>query len=333
MSTNKEIALSKATLLSCSGFDPKFIDGKTRITLSKILSKDSKKLLPKVEGTITSLLNYTNLTVAYNTERKIPYFSAYNVDGALRDSKTVRLNRFMADPRIATALQLNAKFYEGKKGITEFAVGHMASHKEVSWGEDSQTKSYQSFYYPNSVPQAVRLNSGLWKSLETYIINETSEIDHNKKICVFTGPFILNDDPVYVNDESFKIPIVFYKVILFSTEKGIYSTAFLMSHEERIKELNLIKTTAKEKDFIERTELPGDFTDFKYKKVFQVNISLLEELSGLKFTWRGVKAVVIPDRINQLQLIKNIRDANHAGSQFKPSEMIMKKGKTNMILP
>lgn len=336
MSTTKETALEEITLLSCKGFEPKFINGKTNISLTKILSKPLKAVLPKVKGNKKGLLNYTNLTIAYDSERKIPYFAAYNLDGSLVDKKTVRLNRFLPDPRIGLDLQLNKNFYAAEKGITEFAVGHMASHKEVSWGKDSQTKSYQSFFYPNSVPQAVRLNSGLWKSLETYIIEETSEIDQNKKICVFTGPFILKNDPIYIHDETFRIPILFFKVIIFSTEKGLFSTAFVMSHEERIKELNLIKPTLK--GGFAREEI-SEFADFKYKKVFQVNISLLEESTGLKFSWSGVKPIKVQNSINQLKIIKSIKDANDAGNQLKnsnkltPQLLAIKIGKMNIILP
>ena len=199
----------------------------------------------------------------------------------------------------------------------------------MSWGNDAQLKAYRTFHFPNSFPQAEMLNSGLWKSLESYIINETSAIDKNKKIAVFTGPFILSSDPVYKNKKPFQIPILFFKVVVFRTEKRIYSTAFVMSHEKRILELDIIDKTS---DRFEKAETPTFFSDFKYKKVFQINIDLLEKETGLTFSWKGVKKLKIKDQINQLQLIKEIKNADEAGNYLKISEIKPKK-KLNMILP
>ena len=56
----------------------------------------------------------------------------------------------------------------------------------------------------------------------------------------------------------------------------------------------------------------GYFSDFKYKKVFQVNIPFLEKYSGLKFQWRGVKPVMVPEEKKLLEKIKSIKDAGEA---------------------
>ena len=334
MSTLKEMAFAKEELLKCTGFSPTFIDEEVNLSLTPILKKTAKKNLPIVEGNEDGILHYTNLSVFYNSDRKIPFFSAYNVNGAEIKTKISRSNSFHLDPRISSEIQLSPDFYTfnyedstKKTSRKVFEVGHVAAHNEMSWGKDAQLQTYRTFHFPNSFPQAEMLNSGIWRSLEMYIVNETSAIDKNKKISIFTGPFILNSDPVYKNVENFQIPVLFFKVVVFSTEKGIYSTAFVMSHEKRILELDVTKEV-----FLRKTETVSDFSDFKYKKVFQVSFPFLEKETGLNFTWKGVKKLKIKNQINQLQIIKDTKNATDAGNQMrstntKPKEMM------TMILP
>ncbi len=334
MSTVKEIAFSKEELLKCTGFSPKFIDEETNLSLTSILKKKEKTFLPKVEGNKSGILQYTNLSVFYHSERKIPFFAAYNVDGADKKAKISRSNSFYFDPRISKDIQLSKEFYafnytDSKNQTLRkvFEIGHVAAHNEMSWGKDAQLQTYRTFHFPNSLPQAELLNSGLWKSLESYIINETSAIDKNKKIAVFTGPFILPNDPVYKHAPDFQIPLLFFKVVVFSTEKGIYSTAFVMSHEKRLKELDIFEKVAL------KTEVISEFSDFKYRKVFQVNVGFLEQHTGLKFTWKGVKKLKIKNQINQLQIIKDTGNADDAGNNLKGKSTKKPKEKITMILP
>ena len=336
MSTIKDIAFSKEELLKCTGFSSTFISDDLNLSVTSILKTKEKALLPKVEGNKKGILQYTNLSVFYNSARKIPFFSAYNIDGADKKTKISRSNSFHADPRISSEIQLSQDFYKfkyedpAKRTLrTIFEIGHVAAHNEMSWGKDAQLQTYRTFHFPNSFPQAEILNSGIWRSLETYIVNETSTIDKNKKISVFTGPFILNSDPYYKNVESFQVPILFFKVVVFSTEKGIYSTAFVMSHEKKIKELGILK---EDLELLGKTEPVLEFSDFKYKKVFQVSIGLLEKQTGLNFTWRGVKKVKIKDNINQIQIIKDTKDATDAGNQLGKSST-KPKASLSMILP
>jgi endonuclease G len=199
-------AFAKAPLLVCKGYDPSFINNGANVTLSNILSATLRKSLPKVEGNTVGFLNYTDLTVLYDADRKVPFFSAYNIDGSQRSVKVSRANKFRADPRISADIQLSDRFYDLRTDITEFEIGHMAANNEMAWGVDAQLKAYQTFHFPNSVPQAENLNTGIWKTLENYIIDESATIESDKKICVFTGPLLLKTDPGYIKQPDFKIP-------------------------------------------------------------------------------------------------------------------------------
>lgn len=312
MPTLSQLAFDMENLLKCKGYDPKFISKQKNISASKPLSKALKDLLPEVEGNDDGILNYTGLSVLYNTKRKVPFYAAYNIDGSNKKNKTTR-PAFRPDPRIKEKLQLGFPFYDLDKTRTEFEIGHMASNNEMGRGKDGQLKAYQTFHFTNSVPQAEKLNSGIWQGLEGYITKEIETLATNKRICVFTGPLLKNNDPKYVLDESFRIPLLFFKVIVFPTSKGIYSTAFMMSHEKKMIEDEMFASGPQALG-------AGAFNDFPYRKVFQVNIPFLEKETGLKFSWPGVKKLVVPNVKNQVKKIKNIRDAADAKRAIKDGE-------------
>src|SRR5690606_34669874 len=157
-----------------------------------------------------------------------------------------------------------------------------------------------------------KLNSGIWRSLEGYIIREAATLPDNKRISVFTGPVLRADDPLYKHDPAFQIPLLFYKVIVFPTPTGLRSTGFLMSHEQRMREQGMFLVPD---DGVGDLELaaPLHFGDYKYRKVFQVNLRVIEDLTGLAFRWRGVRRIPVPGDRLQVQKIRAVRDAGDAG--------------------
>ncbi len=171
-----------------------------------------------------------------------------------------------------------------------------------------------------------RLNSGLWRSLEQYIIDEGGTAT-NKKISVFTGPVLDAKDPVYINDKTFQVPLLFWKVIIFQWEGQFWATGFMMSHEKRLRDdLKILIYPEAPKKLIRKVG-PEIFSDFKYKKVFQVNLDLIEEHTGLNFKWKKVKRVEIP--VDALQL-KKIGDISSVGDI---KGLKKKKVRLNMVLP
>jgi endonuclease G len=227
-------AFSLDTLLKCKGYISTFIDNRTSIGFETVLGSRKSKL-PKVLGNDHGVLCYSNLSVLYDKERKVPFFSAYNIDGSKKAKKISRANDFRPDPHIDTDIQLTEpNFYDLDKSRVEFEIGHMAANNEMAWGSDAQLQCYQTFHFPNSAPQAENLNTGIWKTPESYIIREAASDESNKRISVFTGPLLLDSDPGYVKLPSFKIPLLFFKVIVFMSAKGLYSTAFMMSHEQKM---------------------------------------------------------------------------------------------------
>lgn len=330
-----------ATLKACKGYQPKFVDGKTNVDLD-VLNDAQKKLLPVVNGNNDNLLNYTNLSVWYNKKRKVPFVSAYNVDGGLKKDISRNGINFHTDDRISKNYQLHVdKFYAEVTNITEFEIGHMASHNEMAWGDTlySKVRSYQTFHYTNSVPQVEKLNSGLWSKLESYVIKESKE-SGSQKINVFTGPMLKDSDPVYLFDKNFQVPLFFFKIVVFLWEGKLYSTGYVMSQYKRALELGLIP--AKTKPVLERKELievPEPFSDYNHKDVFQVNIELIENYTGLNFEWDKVTRIEVPNGEYKLEEIaetggteERLRMKTLAGITEDENSPVFGKV-TNMILP
>lgn len=338
MPTPKTINPFNITVLkACKGYQPKFVDGKTHVDLN-VLNTAQQKLLPTVSGNAHKLLNYTNLSVWYNKQRKVPFVAAYNVDGSQK-KEVARASSFQADPRIAKTIQLDEKeFYALVTNLTEFEIGHMASHNEMAWGDtlNSKVRSHQTFHYTNSVPQVEKLNSGLWSKLESYVIKESQQ-SGSQKINVFTGPMLKDTDPVYVFDKHFKVPLFFFKIVVFLHEGQLYSTGYVMSQYKRALELGLIP--AKTKPVLERKaliEVPEPFSDYNHKEVFQVNIDLIENYTGLNFNWPKVARVEVPNGEFKLEEIAETGGTERKIKTFEGFNIINETAQgtyTNMILP
>src|SRR5688500_4709065 len=127
MPNEKELAFTKEFLFTCKGYDPRFIDGNTNISLERLLPSRLESELPDVEEHENSILNYIGLNVLYSAKRKVPFVAAYNIDGASEANAAPRPS-FQQDPRIDSNCQLGNDFYNLRTDITEFEIGHMASN-------------------------------------------------------------------------------------------------------------------------------------------------------------------------------------------------------------
>jgi DNA/RNA endonuclease G (NUC1) len=311
MPTDRARAFSKEFLLTCTGYDPLFLDQSTAVSLDQVLPASKRGDLPEVENNDDGVLHYTGMSVLYNAKRKAPFVAAYNINGKDKANAAPRPD-FVKDPRIDPDVQLGDDFYDLRKDITEFEIGHMASNAEMGRGPDGVIRACQTFHFTNSVPQAERLNTGLWRTLESYIIREAATVQNNKHITVFTGPVLTVKDPGYKMLPSFKIPLLFYKVILFAANGKIFSTAFMMSHEKKLIEDGMFAQAPPVKRMRGAEQEVGFFTDFPYRKVFQVNIPFLEKHTGLRFSWTGVTPITVPEQKKLIELITGIGNTEEA---------------------
>jgi endonuclease G len=89
----------------------------------------------------------------------------------------------------------------------------------------------------NTVPQMQPFNAGIWLALESYALDNAR--DDRMRIAVFTGPFLLADDPVR---EGVRIPRSFWKVIAFIHDetRKLCATGYTMSQEDFLRDAEFV---------------------------------------------------------------------------------------------
>ena len=226
-----------------------------------------------------SIIKYINYSLQISKSHKFPYYTATNIDGKLFQ-KVPRKDNWRKDKRIPNEFQWGQELYKAPK--SDFDKGHMTKREDVQWGETigiALNAADATFFYTNAVPQHKDLNRSIWRSLEDYILH-TETKKNSLKICVFTGPVLSYNNPYFISQvarESVKLPVVFWKVIVFPKYDGkLYRVGFLMSQNSLFTEHGIIE------ELEYGTSDEDIFMQFKDAETYQVNISLIEELSGIK---------------------------------------------------
>ena len=187
-------------------------------------------------------LPYQNYSILQNPFRKFPYYSAVNVNGRCfyklkRESIFEGSERWSKDERIPEEAQWGKALYGAKK--YDFDRGHMAKREDVQWGNDieiARKAARSTFYYTNAVPQVSKLNRGVWKSIENYILHHET-VKNSMKICLFSGPAFRDDDPEFlqtVNDQTVQLPYLFWKVVYYIKDAQLYRAGFLTSQRRQM---------------------------------------------------------------------------------------------------
>jgi endonuclease G len=208
------------------------------------------------QGGVERELKYEHFSVVMSRSRRLCIFSAANVDGA----RPQRFKRppWRLDPRIARTQQIIEECY-GNEPL--FARGHMTRREDPVWGDPGSASlgNRDSMHVTNTVPQMQPFNAGIWLGLESYALDHARS-DH-MRIAVFTGPFLLADDPVRV---GVPIPRSFWKVIAFVHEetRELCATGYTMSQEDFLRD----------EEFV-----------FAQHKTAQTRIATIEERTGLSF--------------------------------------------------
>lgn len=225
------------------------------------------------------IIKYINYSVALSKSYKFAYFTATNIDGKLF-KKVPRKDRWRKDPRINSEFQWGKEFYTAKQST--FDRGHLTKREDVQWGETAGialNAADSTFFYTNSVPQHRKLNRDVWRSLEDYILHAETK-QNSLRVCVFTGPVLSKNNPYYatlIGAESVQIPVLFWKVIIFPKYDGtLYRVGFMMSQKSILTQSGIIEeleSGSRDEDL---------FLKFKDAETYQVNISLIESISGLK---------------------------------------------------
>ncbi len=277
-------------------FDKHFIPGK-KVELPAVAGKLKDQLAPLIDKS-GHVIDYTHHSVVLNKKRKFAFYAASNIDGT--SWKAVkRTGNFVKDERsVLPEYQLGNELYnairaKGNKP-NDFEEGHLTSYQEVLWGQAPEKKqaANDTFYFTNCVPQHERLNSGLWRSLEQYVL-KTETVAHGMRVSVITGPLLSDKDPWFIekiNGEYIQIPCSFWKVIYYPNGNGLNAAGFMMSHKQLLLQEG---TVTYDKGGVKAAENlavdEGLFMDYKYDSVYQVKVEFIQQETGLKFMLDNVK--------------------------------------------
>ncbi len=196
------------------GYSPDFLGTADPLALPGVGAwKDDLVLLKdEVAGQDRSELKYTHFSVKMLLSRKMPLFSACNIDGKQSDRNVERTDVWRRDSRIENRYQnLSEAYGNEKQGL--FSRGHMTRREDPNWGDKptATLADKDTFHATNVCPQRQGFNAGLWLDLENYVLDNTDKND--LKVTVITGPIFSEEDPVYYN---VKVPVEFWKILAFT---------------------------------------------------------------------------------------------------------------------
>lgn len=209
---------------SRGGYDEEFLGRQRRVPRPTVLD-DGDVLRPLIDGRKQDVLKYQHFSVSMSKSRRMCHYSAVNIDGS-KVRKAAR-GAWRLDPRIDKKYQI---IHECYGNAPKFSRGHMTRREDPVWGapEEANLGSDDSMHVTNVTPQMQSFNAPIWLGLENYALGHARE--DGMKICVFTGPFFRDDDPVMY---GVRIPRSFWKVIAFVHDqtKKLCVTGYTISQE------------------------------------------------------------------------------------------------------
>ncbi|QQB33179.1 DNA/RNA non-specific endonuclease [Achromobacter deleyi] len=225
---------------ACLGYDDQFMG--IRLPLPAPNAALRKKLARRGDAPADFVLKYHHFSALQHAVRRVPVLSAINVYGKQRYAElddSTRKDRWLRDNRIDYDAQLDDAWY-AKSG---FDRGHLSRREDAEWGPTlaaAKTAADMTCSYANAVPQVPAFNRaimgyhGQWGRLEQMLLEQGVEGESGKsaRICVYSGPIFLNDDPVYA---SVQVALSCFKVVAWFDARGaLRATGFRLSQEKLV---------------------------------------------------------------------------------------------------
>ncbi|MCB0545214.1 MAG: DNA/RNA non-specific endonuclease [Lewinellaceae bacterium] len=285
------------------GYQTTFLGEHLEVPLPKPDSKLKQDFAPVI-GNDDFLLTYPHYSVALSKTRKLPFFAAVNIDGNL--FKSIKRQDLFSGSDVWSVDDRAAEYQWGNDLYlatgSDFDKGHMVKREDPQWGSNKKTAvqaARSTFYFSNCAPQVGDLNRKEWRSLEDYILKKESAAN-KLKICVFTGPVLDPEDPVFVTDvkgERVQIPTLFWKLVYFTTDdKTLSRVGFLMGQKNLLLKRNIAKPYESELEAV--VVKPKVFDDYDDAATYQVNVDVIEKLTGFAFpkakdTYKDTRSIKI----------------------------------------
>lgn len=217
-----------------TGYDPAFLG--TAVPLPTLGPVALQYGAPaKVAGTTDDVLRYLHFSIMFNADpaRRIPFFTAVNIDGTSWTNLDRGDDTWYYDPRIAEDLQNGDELYgnEPVENKNYFDRGHLVRRLDPVWGDirTAAQANDDTFYWTNCAPQYKGFNQGknLWAGLEDFLLYNTDKED--VRASVFTGPVLRSDDERH---RGVLIPQFFWKVVaVVDTAGTLFTSGYIVSQQ------------------------------------------------------------------------------------------------------
>jgi DNA/RNA endonuclease G (NUC1)/endonuclease/exonuclease/phosphatase family metal-dependent hydrolase len=242
-----------------TGYDPAFLGANVIVPLPGLPSGTENRpaiVNKRLTGLDRFVLTYTHFSVVMNADRRLPFYSAVNIDGRqLR--KIPRGDSWFLDPRIGADEQIGDSVYKSN----DLDRGHMTRRLDPVWGspEVAAKADADTFCFTNACPQHKNLNQKEWLKLEDYVLSNAAT--HDLRVSVITGPVLRKDDAPY---RGIKLPREFWKIVAMVRKdtRKLSVTGYMLSQRDMISGFEFV------------------FGEFK---TYQVRLSKIQELTGLSF--------------------------------------------------
>jgi endonuclease G len=244
------------------GYDPAFLgDGaefQVRLPdLSPDQAEEAAIADPLASGMDRFVLAYTHFSVVMNGRRRMPFFSAANIDGNELRSIPRSGDAWAYDPRIGRELQIGDEIYAN----SPLDRGHMTRRLDPVWGTAAVAAlaDEDTFHFTNACPQHRDLNRKEWAQLEDYVLDNAGTAD--VRVCSMTGPVLAASDTPF---RGVLLPASFWKVVVtVRTETRRLSAAgYILSQQDL---------------------LTGFEFSYGPYKTYQVTLREIERRTGLRF--------------------------------------------------
>ncbi len=234
------------------GYRPDFLRPSREDVPLPELTVDGKKIAARIDDG-SYVLKYHHFSVVMHKKRRLALFTAANVDWrdesrAVDGRKPSRraltslgrndVERWVTDPRIPDAHQLPDVFFTKDRG--SFDKGHLVRRDDVCWGdsfEDMQKANGDTYHTTNCSPQVARFNQSAldednWGALENLVQQQTRA----EKVCVFSGPVMDDDDPVFLGRDlrgevAVQVPRKYWKIVVTSDNGAPAAYGFILQQD------------------------------------------------------------------------------------------------------
>ena len=227
-----------------TGYRPDFLKlkGGKGIALPKLTAL-GKSIAAPLTGTSKHELKYHKFSVVVHKERRMPLFTAANVDWSdaakkIDGKKPTRqeltglpdmvVEQWVLDPRIAPGHQLPDRFYTDDRGA--FDKGHLVRREDVCWGTsfaDIQKANGDTYHVTNCTPQIEGFNrSGSGEDNWGDFENEVGRQAKTERLILFSGPVFETKDRWFrgLDDHGsvlIQVPRRFWKIVVARGASGL----------------------------------------------------------------------------------------------------------------